>query len=40
MSRTTITLLVLGVSPEKAPDEPEYVTMTFESGVPNNSKWH
>ena len=27
-------LLVLGVSPEKAPDEPEYVTMTFESGVP------
>ena len=27
-------LLVLGVSPEKAPDEPEYVTMTFEQGVP------
>ena len=27
-------LLVLGVSPEKAPDEPEYVTMTFEKGVP------
>ena len=27
-------LLVLGVSPEKAPDEPEYVTMTFEAGVP------
>ena len=27
-------LLVLGVSPEKAPDEGEYVTMTFESGVP------
>ena len=27
-------LLVLGVSPEKAPNEPEYVTMTFESGVP------
>ena len=23
-------LLVLGVSPEKAPDEGEYVTMTFE----------
>ena len=27
-------LLVLGVSPEKAPDESEAVTMTFESGVP------
>ena len=27
-------LLVLGVSPEKAPNEPEYVTMTFEAGVP------
>ncbi|MBQ9633286.1 MAG: argininosuccinate synthase, partial [Lachnospiraceae bacterium] len=27
-------LLVLGVSPEKAPDEPEYVSMTFEKGVP------
>lgn len=27
-------LLVLGVSPEKAPDEAEYVTMTFEAGVP------
>ena len=27
-------LLVLGVSPEKAPDEAEYVTMTFEKGVP------
>ncbi len=27
-------LLVLGVSPEKAPDQGEYVTMTFESGVP------
>ena len=27
-------LLVLGVSPEDAPDQPEYVTMTFESGVP------
>ena len=27
-------LLVLGVSPEKAPDEGEYVTMTFEAGVP------
>ena len=26
-------LLVLGVSPEKAPDEAEYVTMTFEAGV-------
>ena len=29
-------LLVLGVSPEKAPDEPEYVTMTFEKGVPTS----
>ncbi len=27
-------LLVLGVSPEKAPDEGEYVTITFEAGVP------
>ena len=27
-------LLVLGVSPEHAPDEAEYVTMTFEQGVP------
>lgn len=27
-------LLVLGVSPEKAPDEGEYVTMKFEKGVP------
>ena len=27
-------LLVLGVTPEKAPDAPEYVTMTFEKGVP------
>ena len=26
-------LLVLGVSPENAPDEGEYVTMTFEAGV-------
>ena len=29
-------LLVLGVSPEKAPDEPEYVRMTFEKGVPTS----
>ena len=29
-------LLVLTVSPEKAPDEPEYVTMTFEKGVPTS----
>ena len=28
-------LLVLGVTPEKAPDEAEYVTMTFEKGVPD-----
>ena len=29
-------LLVLGVSPEKAPDEGEYVTLTFEAGVPKS----
>lgn len=29
-------LLVLGVSPEKAPEEGEYVTMTFEQGVPRS----
>ena len=29
-------LLVMSVSPEKAPDEPEYVTMTFEAGVPKS----
>ena len=29
-------LLVLGVRPEKAPDEGEYVTMTFEKGVPTS----
>ena len=29
-------LLVLGVTPEKAPDAPEYVTMTFEKGVPKS----
>ncbi len=27
-------LLVLGVTPQKAPDEGEYVTMEFEAGVP------
>ncbi len=27
-------LLVLGVSPEKAPDEGEYVTLHFEKGIP------
>ncbi len=27
-------LLMLSVSPENAPDEPEHVTMTFEGGVP------
>ncbi len=27
-------LLVLSVTPEKAPEKPEYVTMTFEKGVP------
>lgn len=29
-------LLVLGVSPEKAPEEGEIVTMTFEKGVPKS----
>ena len=29
-------LLVLGVTPEKAPDQGEYVTMTFEKGVPKS----
>ena len=29
-------LLVLSVTPEKAPDEAEYVTMTFEAGVPKS----
>ena len=29
-------LLVLGTTPEKAPNEPEYVTMTFEKGVPTS----
>ncbi len=29
-------LLVLGVSPEKAPEDGEYVTMTFEKGVPTS----
>ena len=29
-------LLVLGTTPEKAPDEGEYVTMTFEEGVPKS----
>ena len=29
-------LLVLGNSPEEAPDEGEYVTMTFEKGVPTS----
>ena len=29
-------LLVIGTTPEKAPDEGEYVTMTFEKGVPTS----
>ena len=29
-------LLVLSTTPEKAPDEGEYVTMTFEAGVPKS----
>ncbi len=27
-------ILMMSVTPEKAPDEPEYVTMTFEEGMP------
>lgn len=33
-------LLVLTTPPEEAPDEPEYVTMTFESGVPVSVNGH
>ncbi len=29
-------LLVLGVTPQKAPDQGEYVTMTFEKGIPTS----
>lgn len=29
-------LLVLGVTPQKAPDEGEYITMTFEKGIPTS----
>ena len=29
-------MLVLGVTPEKSPDQDEYVTMTFEKGVPTS----
>ena len=29
-------VLVLGVTPEKAPEEGEYVTMTFEKGIPTS----
>ncbi|MDO4473130.1 MAG: argininosuccinate synthase [Eubacteriales bacterium] len=29
-------ILCMSVTPEKAPDEPEYVTMTFEKGVPKS----
>ena len=29
-------MLVLGVTPEHAPDEGEYVTMTFEAGIPKS----
>ena len=32
--RTMTTCWFLSVTPEKAPDEAEYVTMTFEQGVP------
>ncbi len=30
------TLLKLGVSPEKAPDEPTIITLTFEKGIPTH----
>ena len=29
-------MLVMGVTPEQAPDEDEYVTMTFEKGTPTS----
>ena len=29
-------LLVLGTTPQKAPDEGEYITMTFEKGIPTS----
>ncbi len=29
-------MLVMGVTPEQAPDEDEYITMTFEKGVPTS----
>ena len=29
-------MLVLGVTPEKAPEEGEYITMTFEKGIPTS----
>ena len=32
-------MLVLGVTPEKAPDKETEVTMTFEAGVPKDIKW-
>ena len=35
-SQTTITFLYLATTPEKAPDKAEYVTMTFEKGVPKS----
>ena len=35
-SQTTIIFLFLAYTPEKAPDEGEYVTMTFEKGVPTS----
>ena len=38
VSQTMITCLYLSVTPEKAPDEGEYVTMTFEAGVPTTRK--
>ena len=34
MNLTTMTCWYMSITPEKAPDKAEYVTMTFEKGVP------
>ena len=34
MNHNTIKILELGVTPEKAPDEPTYLTLSFEKGKP------
>ena len=36
MSQTTMIFSCLSTTPEKAPDKDEYVTMTFEAGVPKS----